>query len=75
MFIAKEIQTTREVEVENKNFELFVEEAAKTSTDKEVMVLKSVGHYNLAELLRQKENLQDGIIELDKKIKAIKDLK
>ncbi len=75
MFIAKEIQTTREVEVENKNFELFVEEAAKTSTDEEVMVLKSIGHYNLADLLRQKENLQDGIAELDKKIKAIKDLK
>ena len=55
-------------------FELFKEVVAKDTKDQEVTILQSIGHYTLADLKRQKEQLNDNIAGIDEKIEAINKL-
>ena len=60
---------------DNGMYELFEEQVVKDVKGNDVTIPKSIGTFSLAQLEQERENYQARIADIDKKIKAIKNLK
>ena len=65
--IAKKVNE-QQVETQQENYELFEERVMKDIEGNDVTVLASVGVYNKADLLQQKQSYEKYIAELDAKL-------